>query len=80
MQSIIDAAKWFFENLFYILAIIGAASVLVRSFDEVVERMIVRHPTSRFWSHLDSALDGADGVLGWFVDVLHKIALRKPQQ
>lgn len=69
--------RWFFDNLLLLLAAIGAASVIVRAFDSLVEKAIERHPDSRFWRYLDRALDSGDTVLGFVIDLLHKIALRQ---
>lgn len=78
-HALVDAVKWLFANIIYLFAAIGIAAVVVRSVDDAVEKAMVRWPKSKFWKRLDQALDGGNAFLTWVDDMLHKIALRKPQ-
>jgi hypothetical protein len=77
MKQVWEIVKWIFDNSIYILAGIGLASVIVKGLDAAVERMIVRHPSSKFWITLDYSLDTTDTVLGKIVDGLRSVALNK---
>ena len=77
MRTIWRGIVWLFENLVPVLSVIGLCSVVVRALDEVVEKRIAVNPQSKLWKALDRALDTGDGVLGFALDVLHKVALRR---
>lgn len=69
--------KWFFDNLSTILVGVGTVSVLLRSWDAVLKRLLAKHPDSGALKRADAILNGSDAALGWIGDTLDKVAFNR---
>lgn len=75
-----DGVKWFFEKLPLALMAIGAASVIVRACDELTQKMVVKHPKSRFWRYVGRSVVFGGTLLSWIMEVLEKISLGRSKE